>query len=87
MPQGPTLTFQVGREVGSTTMQDIVEGVQGREYVKEPISDPAPRVTVCSGVPSSSEGPEACQLVKWRRQAPSRELLLLFLMAEVGGLD
>lgn len=86
VPQGPTLTFQVGREVGSTAMQDTVKGVQGMEYVREPISDRAPPVTVCSGVPSSLQGPEACQLVKWRKQAPRREHLLLFSMAEVGGL-
>lgn len=86
VPQGPTLTFQVGREVGSTAMQDTVKGVQGREYVREPISDRAPPVTVCSGVPSSLQGPEACQLVKWRKQAPPREHLLLFSVAEVGGL-
>lgn len=84
VPQGPT--FQVGREVGSTITQDIVKGVQGREYVREPISDQAPPVTVCSGVPSSSQDPEACQIVKWRRQAPPRYHLLFFLMVDVRGL-
>lgn len=67
VPQGPTLTFQVGREVGSTTVQDIVKDVQGREYVTR-----LHLSQLALGCCHPLKTQKLVKIVKWRRQAPLR---------------
>lgn len=73
VPQGPTLTFQVGREVGSTTVQDIVKDVQGREYVTR-----LHLSQLALGCCHLSR-PEACQNSEMEKAGPSQVASPVFL--------